>query len=88
LAREESPQEAIADALLRAKQWGNARLDNLSVKWSEKLGLSLGRVQDYFFNVMRYDMDTDKWDGLMEFQKRCLSNHLITELTPLRRISR
>jgi chorismate dehydratase len=88
LAREESPQEAIADALLRAKQWGTARIDTLAVKWSEKLGLSLERVQDYFFNVMRYDMDADKWDGLQEFQKRCLTNHLIPELTPLRRISR
>lgn len=64
-------------ALLRARQWGEARLDELSVIWAERMALPLDAVRDYFHHVMRYDLDAAGLQGLGEFRRRCAANGLL-----------
>jgi predicted solute-binding protein len=41
------------------------------------MNLPLDRVQDYFLNVMQYDLDAAKQEGLRAFRERCLQHGLI-----------
>jgi chorismate dehydratase len=85
LAREDAPLAALADALTRAREWGEARLGALGHKWAGRLALPEDRVQDYFHNVMRYGLGDGEWQGLLEYQRRCAAHGLIPSAAPLRR---
>ena len=67
LARPGFSEGALPD-LRRAKEWGCARLGDLSERWSRNLNLPLERVQDYFLNVMQYDLDDRKREALKRFR--------------------
>jgi chorismate dehydratase len=84
LAREETVSAAMTDALTRAKEWGAARLEALAREWAGKMNLPLDRVQDYFLNVMQYDLDAGKWEGLRVFQERCARHGLAGTVHPLK----
>jgi chorismate dehydratase len=77
LARPEAPIEALTDALSRARDWGVQRLDALSTRWAAEMELPLDRVQDYFQNVMQYDLDEHKLLGLRTFKEKCADIGLI-----------
>ena len=79
LARSDAPVDALTDALSRARDWGVQRLDSLAVTWAEQMNLPLDRVQDYFLNVMQYDLDDEKLEGMRLFEKKCRRHGLITE---------
>jgi chorismate dehydratase len=70
LAPEEPARPELDEALLRARLWGEARLEELSVEWAARMALPLPAVQDYFHNVMRYDLDAPKRTALAEFRRR------------------
>jgi chorismate dehydratase len=71
--------EPVLPLLVRAKEWGCARLEPLSVKWSDRLNLPLDRVRDYFFNVMQFDFDSAKMEGMELYRTLCLKHSLIAD---------
>ena len=64
--------------LQKARDWGAARLPELSEKWSRELALPLERVQDYFYNVMQYDLDSAKLAALDRYHRYCIKYGLIS----------
>jgi chorismate dehydratase len=78
LARNEANTDELSRLLLHAKEWGEARLDPLSLEWAGKMGLPLERVRDYFLNVMKYGLDEQKLEGLNLFHKKCREHGLIS----------
>jgi chorismate dehydratase len=85
LARPEVPAAALAALLNRAREWGCARLPELAERWSVRMELPLDRISDYFVNVMQYGLDDRQWQGLLEFQRRCVEHGLIVTSAPPRR---
>lgn len=83
LAREDAPMYELTTALTHARAWGEARLEELSVEWAQRMDLPLERVQDYFRNVMQYDLDAEKSEALRQFQKKCFAHGLIESMSPL-----
>ena len=77
LARKEVDIEYAERILMAAKYWGETRLEPLSLEWAGKMGLPLERVRDYFLNVMKYDLDESKMEGLRLFEKKCRVHKLI-----------
>lgn len=77
LARKETASDELNRLLLTARQWGDQRLDELSVDWSRKMELQLDRVRDYFINVMKYDLDQPKLRALEEYHRRCEQHGII-----------
>ncbi len=77
LARDDASANAAELVLMRARRWGEARLELLAAEWSEKMDLRLDRVRDYFANVMRYDLDADKMRGLELFRQKCKEHGLV-----------
>jgi chorismate dehydratase len=76
LARSDAPIGAVTAALTRARDSGMARLDSLSTRWAAELQLPLDRVQDYFYNVMEYNLDTPKQRGMEMFETKCREHGL------------
>jgi predicted solute-binding protein len=56
-------------------------LEELSTRWSERLALPVDRVRDYFFNVMQYDLDRAKMEGLELYRDLCRTHGLIAPST-------
>lgn len=83
LAREDRASAEMVEILTAAKAWGTARLDELAHTWSQKLDLPLPRCQDYFFNVMQYDLTPEHLDGLRRYQQKCHDHALIDTVLPL-----
>ncbi len=77
LARPDAPIEALTEALTRARDWGIQRLDTLSNRWAQRLNLPLNRVEDYFKNVMQYNLDEPKIQGMHLFEAKCREHSLI-----------
>jgi chorismate dehydratase len=77
LARDEMTAAAVACTLIRAKEWGVARLPELSVKWSQRLDLSLERVENYLQNVMIYGLDERLLAGLDLYREKCIRHGLV-----------
>ena len=84
LAREDRASDEMARALTTAKHWGLSRLDELAVKWAERLALPLDRCQDYLIHVMNYDLTPEQLDGLRAYQRKCYEHGLIDAVHPLR----
>lgn len=84
LAREDSATPEMVSILDRAKAWGLARLEDLAVKWSEKLDLPFDRCHDYLLNVMNYDLTPEQMEGLRLYQQKCYALRLLPELFPIR----
>jgi chorismate dehydratase len=76
LARQGTEESALPP-LMQAQNWGTVRLAELSRKWSQPLNLPLDRVEDYFFNVMRYDLDEGKRQALETYRRFCEDYRLI-----------
>jgi len=83
LARQEAASAEMTEVLTRARDWGLERLDALADEWAVRLALPLDRVQDYFQNVMQYDLDPPKWEALRVFQQKCWQQGLIERMSPL-----
>lgn len=83
-AREDRYSEEMANVLTAAKQWGLGRLEELAVKWAEKMNLPLDRSRDYLLNVMNYDLSPEQRRGLETYQQKCVEHGLIAEMHPLR----
>jgi chorismate dehydratase len=79
LARPDAPIDPLTSALTRARDWGTARLDSLSTRWASEMRLPLDRVQDYFHNVMKYDLDEPKQRGMNLFETKCREHRLVNE---------
>jgi chorismate dehydratase len=77
LARPGIKVDEIGSILGTAMQWGVVRLDELTAKWSREMGLPIDRVEDYFKNVMLYDLDEPKLAALQEFRRRCNQHGLV-----------
>jgi len=77
LARADVPDEPMTNILTRARDWGAARLASLSEESAERMNLPLERVEDYFFNVMQYDLDAPKLAGLARFHQKCREHGLV-----------
>jgi predicted solute-binding protein len=67
-----------------ARDWGCARLDTVADEWAPRMSLPLERVRNYLIDIMRYDLNEDKWRALEEFQARCLRHNLVHSALPLR----
>src|SRR5436853_9782 len=79
LARPECDLQSIESALLRAKEWGTARLEELATIWAAKMNLPIERVREYFLEIMQYDLTAKHMAGFEEFHNRCRQHNLIAE---------
>ncbi len=84
LARKDSASAEMTRALTTAKHWGLSRLEQLAVKWAERLNLPLDRCLDYLIHVMNYDLTPEQMDGLHTYQQKCHAHGLIDAVHPLR----
>jgi chorismate dehydratase len=73
----------LTDALSRAQAWGLERLGDLTHTWAARLSLPEERVEDYFVNVMEFDLDGRKLRALARFQEYCAVYGLINRETPI-----
>jgi len=59
----------LAAALLRAKEWGCARVERLAKHHAQASGRSVETARHYLGQVMSYDLGERQIAGLLEFQK-------------------
>jgi chorismate dehydratase len=84
LARVDRATPEMTEILTRAKTWGLSRLDELAVRWSERMNLPLDRCRDYLINVMNYDLCPEQIEGLSLYQRKCHEHNLIPAIHSLR----
>ncbi|CCW34174.1 predicted periplasmic solute-binding protein [Chthonomonas calidirosea] len=82
-----APQKRVSAQMLsllqQAKNWGIQHLDQLAIKWSQKMHIPFDRCWDYLHCVMNYDLTDDQLEGLKTFQRKCVEHGLIAQLRPL-----
>ena len=83
LAREDCATVEMARLLIEAKRWGVGSLEMLAEKWSQSMDLPLERCQDYFLNVMDYDLTGRHLAALHLFQQKCAEHGLIPAIHAL-----
>lgn len=84
LAREEVDSAELTELLLSARDYGCGRLEDLSVKWADRMALPLPRVRDYFSNVMRYGLDELRWKAIRMYQRKCFEHGLLDSVIDIR----
>ncbi len=77
LANSNSARQDVTDILTRARDWGNAHLDDLVQKWSTKMQLPFERTHDYLVNVMDYRLTKEHCAGALLYQQKCVEHGLV-----------
>ena len=83
LARVDRVTPEMVRLLTTAKEWGVERLDALAIKWAAKMDLPVERCQDYFLNIMKYDLTANYLAALRCFQEKCYEHRLVETLHAL-----
>ncbi len=78
LARPGTDLKHLTKLLAESKQWGLNHLRELTAKWSIEMGLDMNRVHEYFYDIMKFDLDEHKLAAIAKFEELCHKYQLIT----------
>jgi chorismate dehydratase len=84
LARADAPQAPLLEALIQAKRWGMEHRAAYIERWAAQMSLPVERVREYLCQIVHFDLDPAKWEGMRLFQRKCYEHGLIASLSPLR----
>jgi chorismate dehydratase len=86
IAVREGIKAEIAETIIDAKRQGLQNLDAIARTQANKTGHSVGLVQDYLKNKIRYGFGEEEMEGLLSFQSLCYEAGLISKQFPLKLI--
>ncbi len=79
LASPEVDTAYLSIILSQSKAWGIEHLTEVTSRWSIEMGLDLPRVREYFYDIMKYDLDEPKLQAISLFKSLCQKHKLIPE---------